>query len=253
LHSFDPLWLSSLKFHRRFRSDSTGWIYDPSLGRAPGRPVSEAEARNAKCAFDALHHLQDRRINQAAKIIFPALFMIPVVLLVAGLIDWLAAGLGGAIGTLLLIIALANIRLILFAANFWTQVKIRPETPSLSVEEQIRLGYRDSWGARLGFALLMVLIVPGYGYVHSGGHDYLALIPRIGPAVSYWYWLAAKLLGLVGLLALLGLLVRKVVIVMTKNRTPSNKPFASQRQSLDLPVHKSGLADLSGVEKSKPR
>lgn len=253
MHSFDPLWLSPLMFHRRFRSDSTGWIYDPSLGRASGRPVSEAEARDAKRDFDELHQLQDRRINLAAKIIIPSLFMIPVVLLAADLINWLAIGLGGGIATLLLIIGLANFRLFAFAANLWNQIKIRPETPSLSVEEQIRLGYRDSWGARLSFALIMALIVPGYGYAHSGGHDYLALIPGIGPAVSYWYWLAAKLLGMVVLLALLGLIVRKVVIVMKKNRAPPNQPSASQRQSLALPVHKSGRVDLSGVEKSKFR
>ncbi len=253
MHSFDPLWLSSLKFHRRFRSNTTGWIYDPSLGRAPGRPVSAAEASNAKRAFDALHHLQDRRINQAAKMIFPALFMIPVVLLAADLIDWLAIGLGGAIGTLLLIIGLANFRLFAFAANLWNQIKIRPGTPSLSVEQQIQLGYRDSWGDRFFISLTIVLLLPLYAYADSGGHDYLALIPGFGLTLSYWYWLVAKLLGLVALLALLGLIVRKVVIVMTKNRAPSNQSSASQRQSLDLPVHKSGRVDLSGVEKSKFR
>lgn len=253
MHSFDPLWLSSLKFHRRFRSDTTGWIYDPSLGRAPGRPVSAAEASNAKRAFDALHHLQDRRINQATKIIFPALFTIPVVLLAAGLIDWLAIGLGGGIATLLLIIGLANLRLFTFAANLWNQIKIRPGTPTLSVEQQIQLGYRDSWGDHLFISLIIVLFLPLYAFAHSGRHDYLALLPGIGPAVSYWYWLAAKLLGLVGLLALLGLIVRKVVIVITKNRAPSKQPSASQLQSLDLPVHKSGRTDLSGVEKSKVR
>ncbi len=253
MHGFNPLWLSPLKFHRRFRSDATGWIYDPTLGRASGRPISEAEALNTARAFDALHNRQDKHINFAAKMIIPSLFMIPVVLIAAGLIHWLAAGLFGAITTLLLVIGLANFRLFAFAANFWKQVKIRPETPPLSVEEQIRLGYRDSWGERLFISLSIVLFLPLYAYAHSGGHDYLALIPGFGLAVSQWYWLGAKILGLVGLLAFVGLVVRKIALVLIKRRPPSAKSVKKRQKTQELPVHKVGRADLSGVEKTRIR
>ncbi len=253
MHHIEILYLDPDGFRRRFRHESAGWVYDPSLGRKPGRPVSSAEMQQVNSDFRKLHSQQQAQISLAAKLFIVAIVVTPVVAIWIGsrlLAMW---GMMGLIGLLIAKLVEANFRVHQFTRSYWRRIERRPETTALSVDEQIRRGYRNSWGVRLGSAFMIALIAPGYGYAHSGGHDYLALIPGIGPAVSYWYWLGAKLLGLVGLLAILGLIVRKAVIAMMKNRTSSNGPVASRQQSLDLLAHKAGRADLSGVENTKVR
>lgn len=251
MHGLTVILIDPPKFSRRFRLDR-GWVYDWRTGRGVGRPVSEKEMNLAIQEFAALYQKQDRLVNVAAKVVFPVVLTVPIFVSALGFWAIAVALLVFGILTMLAAIALANWRIFAFAGSFWNQVSSRPEARLLSVEEQVRLGYRATWTEHLVFWFGLTLILPAYAYGH-GRHDILTLIPRFGSAASHWYWLAVKCLSLVGLLTVVGLAVRRIVLALRKRRSPPVKQVEGQGKALVSLIRLPERADLSGVEKAKLR
>lgn len=256
MHGFEPLLLSPPMFHRRFRWDENGWVYDPSLGRAPGRPVSDVEARKARRDFDDLHQLLTKRIDRAAKIFIPSLFILPVLLISAGLIQWAATGMAICIALLILTVVWANKRLFGFSIRFWKHIEARPHSGVLTINEQIERGYRSSWSNRFMAFVVSVALIPAYVSAHNQ-HNIVRDIPVYGELASAIYWI---LLALIGGSFLTFLLVRRLVRKMavwkqtlqSEERGLGNiSPPVPPTKSKNTKVEPYPRGQLSGIDRTK--
>ncbi|GEM_PF-4548681 len=258
MHEVNVLLLDPESFKRRFRFESGGPIYDPSLGKASGRPISNKEAGEALQSFGALHAAQEKRIDRAAKFFIPSLFVVPTVLMGIGHSGWMLTAAAACICLLIGTILLANLRLHQFTSNLWKRFEPRPHSQRLSVQEQVALGYRQTWTDRATIVLGFVIFLPGYVYGH-GKHDVLLLIPKIGETLSLAYWAGIKVLGGLLLFCLCAMIIKRITpwlagrrkALKPKRRVVIGKSTATTRRASKSPIRPYGRGDLSGVDKMK--
>lgn len=231
-----------------------GWVFDPSLGRRTGRPVSSREAIEAKQRFAALHAIHSRRIDRAAKLFITVVLTVPFLSIAGGMNMAATAVFVLSVTMMLGIVGYANLSMYKHVSLLWNRVQARPNTAILSEAERIRRGYRMDWVSRVKLSVGVVLLLPAYLAAHLGRGG-TADIPVIGPTFSRAYWaILLCTLAAVPLYFFVRAIANKLRTRRHQrkgSRPTSDKipPQPARRQGKSVQPYPRG--DLSGVERMR--